>query len=215
VSFSPPAVDPSSRRTWPQLAASCAFLAGGIDILSFVLYHYFVYRYSAHPEWKFFAIGMVIGVAIVVIGVAAAAVALWTVGRRQRAVAPLSAHLGQWSVATYVVAFVLLFILRAQPQLWHARRIGNWVFQLTMIPFTLACGCLGLASRRGADPRRRWASRSLLAMATFEVFSLTWRLAGLPTGQGWPGLLSIDLAVHVAMWALVGAWLLSTTRAGG
>jgi hypothetical protein len=89
-----------------------------------VLYHNFVYRYSAHPEWKFLAIGMVIGVAIAVIGIAAAAVALWTVGRRQRAVAPLSAHLGQWSVATYVVAFVLLFILRAQPQLWPCEK--NW-----------------------------------------------------------------------------------------
>ena len=32
---------------------------------------------------------------------------------------------------------------------------------------------------------------------------------------GWLGLLSIDLAVHVAMWASVGAWLLSATHAGG
>jgi hypothetical protein len=110
---------------------------------------------------------------------------------------------------------VLLFILRTQPQFWYARRIGNWVFQLTMIPFTLACGCLGLASHHSAEPRQRWARRNLLAMAAFEVFSLRWRLAGLPTGQGLLGLLSIDLAVHIAMWASVGAWLLKTDTASG
>ena len=77
-----------------------------------------------------------------------------------------------------------------------------------MIPFTLACGCVGLASRGGADPRQRWASRGLLATATFEVLSLTWRLADLPAGQGWRGLISLELTVHVAMWAAVGVWLL-------
>lgn len=215
------------RRTWWPSAATCAFLASGLEIFSFVLFllqrslvlsplqrSRVIESAGSTPSLGLAHTGVVFAEFIVVfLGVAVEATALWGVGRRQRAVAPISARLGQWAVATYVVS-APLFVLIVLPivgvyGVWSAA-VGNWVFRVALSPLTLAFGCLGWASRGGTGPRQRWANGGLLAVATFGVFSLTWRLFGLPTGQRWLWVGSLDVALRAATWVAVGAWLRST-----
>jgi hypothetical protein len=206
MSMSLPAVE-ASGKTWQSLAAACAFVAGGTEILSFVLFRYF-YRDLVNPDWKFQGTALTISLVIMaVIGLATQAISLWSISRLQRAVTPVSARLGQWFAATYVVASVLLFFH------WYLLGAGKLVSHVSTIAFALACLSLGIAARRGGGPRLRWASGGLVAAATIGLFSLVWRFAGLSTDQGWLGLTLMRLAVDVAMWVAVGVWLLSATRA--
>jgi hypothetical protein len=189
-------------------------VAAGLQILSFGLSQYLVQRPTAALGLTY--MGFMIAAAL--IGIAAQARALWGVGRRQRAVAPVTARLGQWAAATYVVMNGLLFILvTVWPYafgLWPAVSVGH-VFHVALIPLTLAFGCLGWASRGDSGPLQRWASRGLLVVTMFGVFSVSrilFRLFGLPTGQRWLWLALLDVALRAATWAAVGAWLRSGTR---
>lgn len=190
-----------ARRTWWPSAASCAFVAAGLEILSFGLSQSLLQRPPGLTYMGFM-------IAVAMISIAAQARALWGVGRRQRAVAPVSARLGQWAVATYVVVSGLvmsgLFGL-----LIVAGWVGNWVFHVAQIPLTLAFGCLGWASRGDSGPRQRWASGGLLVVTMFGVFSVIRTLFGLPTGQRWLWLAPLHAALGAATWAAVGAWLRS------
>ena len=97
--------------------------------------------------------------------------------------------------------------------LWPAGAVSN-VFHVALIPLTLAFGCLGWASRGDSGPLQRWASRGLLVVTMFGVFSvirILFGLFGLPTGQRWLWLASLAVALRAATWAAVGAWLRSRT----
>jgi hypothetical protein len=200
-----------ASRTWWPSAASCAFVASGLEIVSFGLGLYvraWALSAAAAREQAILPSSLsYLGFTIAVIGVAAQARALWAVGRRQRAVAPVSAHLGQWAVATYVVVSGLLFVMLTVGAfgVWP---VGNWVFRGAEITLTLAFGCLGWASRGGGDsgPRQRWASGGLPALTMFGVFSLIRILFGLPTGQRWLWLKSLHAGLRAGTWAAVGAW---------
>ena len=202
-----------ARRTWWPSAATCAFLASGVEIVSFVLY--LLLRNKAIGSVTY----MVFAGLILVLGVAVEATALWAVGRHQRAVAPVSARLGQWAVAVYVVSLPLAVSMPTLAQIipitlgvgvWPAA-VSKWAFQVAVFPLTLAFGCLGWATHGGTSRSQRWASGGLLAVAAFGVFSVTWRLSGLPTGERWLWVGALDTALRAATWAAVGTWLRSTT----
>jgi len=208
------------RARWPS-AATCAFLASGVEIFSFVLYllqrNKAIGSAASTPSLGFTY--MVFAMLILVLGVTVEATALWVVGRHQRAVAPVSARLGQWAVAVYVASLplavsmpslVLIIPITLGVGVWPAA-VGKWAYQVALIPLTLAFGCLGWATHGGTSRSQRWASGGLLAVATFGVFSVTWRLSGLPTGERWLWVGSLDAALRAATWAAVGAWLRSTT----
>ena len=173
-----------ARRTWWPSAATCAFLASGVEIFSFVLY--LLLRNKAIGSVTY----MVFAVLILVLGVTVEATALWAVGRHQRTVAPVSARLGQWAVAVYVVSLPLavsmptlvLIIPIALGVGVCPAAVSKWAYQVALIPLTLAFGCSGWATHGGTSRSQRWASGSLLVVATFGVFSVTWRLSGLPPG---------------------------------
>jgi hypothetical protein len=204
-----------ARRTWWPSVATCAFLASGVEIFSFVLY--LLLRNKAIGSVTY----MVFAVLILVLGVTVEATALWAVGRHQRTVAPVSARLGQWAVAVYVVSLplavsmptlVLIIPISLGVGVWPAA-VSKWAYQVALILLTLAFGCLGWATHGGTSRSQRWASGSLLAVATFGVVSVTWRLCGLPTptGERWLWVGALDAALRAATWAAVGAWLRSTT----
>ena len=86
-----------AKRTWLPSAASCAFVAACLEIPLFGPFQYLLQRPTAPPGLTY--VGFMIAGAV--IGIAAQARALWGVGRRQQAVALVSARLGQWAVATY------------------------------------------------------------------------------------------------------------------
>lgn len=204
-----------ARRTWWPSAATCAFLAGGVEIFSFVLYllqrNKAIGSAGSTPSLGvtyFVFVGL-----ILVLGVTVEATALWAVGRYQRTVAPVSARLGQWAVAVYVVSMptlVLIIPIALGVGVWPAA-VSKWAYEVALIPLTLAFGCLGWATHGGTSRSQRWASGSLLAVATFGVFSVTWRLSGLPTGERWLWVGALGAALRVATWAAAGAWLRSTT----
>jgi hypothetical protein len=211
-----------ARRTWWPSAATCAFLAGGVEIFSFVLYllqrNKAIWSAGSTPSLAGVTY-LVFAVLILVLGVTAEATALWVVGRHQRAVAPVSARLGQWAVAVYVVCLPLAVSMPTLELIipiafgvgvWPAA-VSKWAYQVALIPLTLAFGCLGWATRGGTSRLQRWASGGLLAVATFGVFSETWRLSGLTTGERWLWVGALDAALRAATWAAVGAWLRSTT----
>jgi hypothetical protein len=221
-------VDPivlHAKRTWWPSAATCAFLASGLDILSFGLSQLeFRLIKSAGSTPSFLTYGVVFTALmfasfelISLFGVAVKATALWAIGRRQRTDGPVSARLGQWAVATYIVANLSLFVptVLMSVEVWPTLsvHIGQffaaniWVFRAVGVPLTLAFGCLGWASRGGDGPRQRWATGGLLALAAFGVFTVSWALFHLPTGQHWLWVLSLHAALSAATWAAVGAWL--------
>ena len=212
----------AKRARWPS-AATCAFLASGVEIFSFVLYllqrNKAIGSAASTPSLGFTY--MVFAMLILVLGVTVEATALWVVGRHQRAVAPVSARLGQWAVAVYVVSLplavsmptlVLIIPISLGVGVWPAA-VSKWAYQVALILLTLAFGCLGWATHGGTSRSQRWASGSLLAVATFGVVSVTWRLCGLPTptGERWLWVGALDAALRAATWAAVGAWLRSTT----
>jgi hypothetical protein len=87
-----------ARRTWWPSAATCAFMASGLEILSFV--QYLPQRNaigSAGSAPSFGATYLLFAVLILVLDVTVEATALWVVGRRRQAVAPVSARLGRWA----------------------------------------------------------------------------------------------------------------------
>jgi hypothetical protein len=213
--------DPTAIRArlirWPS-AATCAFLASGLEIFWSVLSRWQLSRLIESA-------GLVSQLVIVefsyVLAVAVEAVALWGIGRRQQAVAPTSARLGQWAVVTHVVMSVLLVLTPLISALnlgvWSLvlaygaqfLTAGNWAIQVVMIPLTLAFGCLGWASRGGAGRRQQWASSGLLALATFSVLHVVWKLFGLPTGHRSMWLAFLHVALSAATWAAIGVWLRS------
>jgi len=213
--------DPTVLRArlirWPS-AATCAFLASALEIFLSVLFRW---QLSRLIEYAGLVSELVIVEFSYVLVAAVEAVALWGIGRRQRAVAPASARLGQWAVATYVVMSVLLVLILLISALnlgvWSLVAAygaqfftaGNWGFEVAMIPLTLAFGCLGWASRGGDGRRQQWASSGLLALAAFGVLNLTWKLCGLPTGHRWMWLAFLLVALRAATWAAIGAWLRS------
>src|SRR4051812_17942010 len=78
----------SGKRTWWPSAASCAFVASGLEILDFGLWLY-LRAWAATREHAAPVSGLLpIPLVIVVIGIAAQAGALWGIARRQHAVAP-------------------------------------------------------------------------------------------------------------------------------
>jgi hypothetical protein len=210
-----------ARRTWWPSAAACAFLASGVEIFSFVLY--LLQRNKAIGSagstrplgvTYFVFLGL-----ILVLGVTVEATALWAVGRHQRTVAPVSARLGQWAVAVYVVSLplavsmptlVLIIPIALGVGDWPAA-VSKWAYHVALIPLILAFGCLGWATHGGTSRSQRWASGGPLTVATFSVFSVTWRLSGLPTGERWLWVAALDAALRAATWAAVGTWLRSTT----
>lgn len=111
-----PIVTPSRLIRWPS-AATCAFLASGLQVLLFVLsqlasgWGRLLLDGSTYAGLVVVELFFVLFELIFVFGVAVEATALWGVSRRQRTVAPLSAPLGQWVVATHVVMKVSLFVL--------------------------------------------------------------------------------------------------------
>ena len=210
-----------ARRTWWPSAATCAFLASGVEIFSFVLY--LLQRNkaigSAGSTPSLGVTYLVFAVLILVLGVTVEATALWVVGRHRQAVAPVSARLGQWAVAVYVVSLplavsmptlVLIIPITLGVGAWAAA-VSKWAYQVAMISLTLAFGSLGWATHGGTSRSQRWASGGMLAVATFGVFSVTWRVSGLPTGERWVWVGSLDAALRAATWVAVGAWLRSTT----
>lgn len=214
-----------TRRTWWPSASTCAFLASGLEMVSFVFYLWqrtvvqsLVQRNAsgsaagtASLDLNYIAV--VFPALILLIGLAVEATALWGVGRRQRHVAPVSARLGQWAIVAYVVSLPLFMVIMSITTglgVWPAA-VNKGAFQVATSPMTLALACLGWASRGGTSRLQQWASGGLIAVATFGVFSATWRLLGLPTGEGWLWVGWSGVALRVAMWAAVGAWLRSTT----
>lgn len=207
-----------ARRTWWPSAASCAFLASGLEILSFGFWlrTWAAAREHAVPPSGLINIGFTIGLGftIALIGIAAEARALWGVARRQQAIAPVSARLGQWAFATYVVVSVLVYLLMPLGaaafgvRFMRVFRVGN---QVTQILLTLAFGCLGWASRGDSSPRQRWASGALLVVTMFGVFNVIGNLFGLRIWQRSLWLASLQPAVRAAMWAMVGVWLRGVT----
>ena len=205
-----------ARRTgWPS-AASCAFVASGLELLSFGLTRYVLApAIAAVREHAVLPSGPIyLGLAMWVIDMAAQARALWGVARRQQAVSPVTARCGKWAFAAYVVVSGLMYILMPVVLVafgrWSVRvfRVGNGVVETLS---TLAFGCLGWASRSDSGSWQRWASRGLLVVTMFGVFSVIGNLFGLPTGQRWLWLAPLQVAVRAAMWAVVGAWLRSVT----
>src|ERR1039457_1895255 len=106
MSSHPNPIGPHARRTWWPSAATCAFLASGLEIFWLVLSRWQLSRAmkfaGGTPSPDLYA-GLVIDELIGLLGIAIEATALWGVGRRQRAVAPVSVRLGQWAIATHVV----------------------------------------------------------------------------------------------------------------
>jgi hypothetical protein len=204
---------------WPA-AATCAFLASGLEIFLDVLSRWQLSKLIKYAGPVSELVIVELNFSYVLLA-AVEAVALWGIGRRQRAVAPTSARLGQWAVATYVVMSVLLVLILLISVLnlgvWSLASAygaqfllaGNWGFEVVMIPLTLAFGCLGWASRGGTGRRQQWASSGLLALAAFGVLNLTWKLCGLPTGHRWIWLAFLHVALRAATWAAIGAWLRS------
>jgi hypothetical protein len=109
----------------------------------------------------------------------------------------------------YVVVSGLLFGLMTVGIFsgWPAGAVGNRLFQVPLIPLTVAFGCLGWASRGDFGPRQRLASGGLLVVTMFGVFSVIWSLLGLPSGRRWLLLASLHTALRAATWAAVGACL--------
>jgi hypothetical protein len=217
-----------ARSAWWPSAATCAFLASGEEIFSFVLYllqrnkaiGFAGYTLSLGVTYLVFSL-----LILVVLGVTVKATALWAVGRHRQAVAPVSARLGQWAVAVYVLSLplavgmptlVLIIPITLGVGVLPAA-VSKWACQVALIPLTVAIGSLGWATHGGTSRSQRWASGGMLAVATFDVFSVTWRLSGLPTGEGWLWVGSLDAVLIAVTWAAVGVWLRSTTtvfRAG-
>ena len=201
-----------ARRTWWPSAATCAFLASGVEIFSFVMY--LLQRNKAigsAGSTPSLGVTYFVGL-ILVLGVTVQATALWAVGRHQWAVAPVSARLGQWAVAVYVVSLPLAVSMPTLAQIIPITLgVAHQVFQVLLFPLTLAFGCLGWATHGGTSRSQRWASGGLLAVAAFGVFSVTWSLSGLPTGERWLWVAALDAALRAATWAAVGTWLRSTT----
>lgn len=199
------AIGQHERRPWWPSAATCAFLTSGLTILQLVLLQW---------QLNHTYIWVMVGV-LDVFGIAAKATALWDVGRRQRGAMPVSARSGQWAVATYVAVLTAEFVLIVMMIVFGLIGLANvgdidvWqgfimkLYHVGGIPLTLAFGCLGWASRGGTGSQR-WASGDLLALAALGVFSVTWRLFGLPTGRHW---LWLGAALGVPTWAALGAWL--------
>jgi hypothetical protein len=198
-------------------------VASGLEIVSFG----YLYRSKAlasvgsTPYFPSDLLNVLIFV-IGLIGIAAQATALWGVSQRQQAGAPVSVRLGQWAIATYVVTSGVLFSLMAWSDWpnWSVlnrvdaemlARIPAYIFQVALIPLTLAFGCLGWAIHGGTSPRQRWASRGLLVLALLGVFSVTWTLLGLRTGQRWLWWAALRAALRAAAWAMLGVWLRSVT----
>ena len=220
--------DASKRGWWPS-ASTCAFLASGLQIISFALYLWQRSRAikfagsTASFDLAALAIGELMVVFVVWIflfGVAVEATALWGLGWRQRAVAPVIARLGQWTVASYVVATVPVFVLIALMNVGvfgvlktvseHAAHFlvqDKWVFQAALVPLPIALLCLVWASRGAANPAQRWACGGMLAVAILGVFNVTTTLFDLPVRNDGLWLQSLEVAVRAAMWAAVGALL--------
>jgi hypothetical protein len=213
----------SIRIRWPS-AATCAFLAGGLEIFSFALSQWqigAIKSANTRPELLMSDQWVIVGVVLLllfVFGVAAEATALWSVGRRQRSVAPISSRSGQTAVAIYVAVCALTFALVPILGVLQTVSAGGqflasnkWILHAPRIPVTLAFGCLGWASRGASGARQRWAHRSMLAMAALGIFGIV-RLAGpqwlwAPLRSLSPSLAAVDVAARAAAWAVVGAWL--------
>ena len=223
-------VEPRARRTWWPSASTCAFLASGLEILWFALSLFVrsrvvesaVRTFLGLTGWATTALMVVFVVWMLLFSAAVRATALWAIGRRQRAVAPVTARLGQWAVAAYVVVSVPVFVLIVLMSfggfgVWptvsaHAAQLlaqDKWVFQVALFPMTMALACLGLASLGSASPWQRWASGGMLLVAIFGVFNVTTTLFGLPVASQGLWLGSLDVALRAAMWAAVGALLRS------
>src|ERR1035438_2417573 len=147
-----------ARRTWWPSAATCAFMASGIEIFSFVLD--LLQRKAIRSAGSAPSVSvpyLVFAVLILVLGVTLEATALWVVGRHRQALAPISARLGQWAVAVYVVsvplavsmpALVLIIPITLGGGVWPAT-LSKWAYQVAQIPLTLAFGFLGWATQIG------------------------------------------------------------------
>ena len=207
-----------ARRTWWPSAALCAFVSSGLEIVSFGFYLQArleldaMYRSKAIESVGSTPFFLGLTFVITLIGIAAQATALWGVSQRQQAGAPVSVRLGQWAIATYVVVSGVLFLMTVGALNNWVRSVTNPAYIFPVIPLTLAFGCWGWASHGGTSPRQRWASRGLLVLALLGVFSVTWTLLGLRTGQRWLWLVaSLQTALRAAAWAMLGVWLRSVT----
>ena len=216
------------KRFEQPSSATCAFLAAGLEIFSQVLSLMPVARLieltDRSSRFLTFAVSVIsalVTVLIFVCTVAAIAMALRGVGRRQRSRAPISARLGQWAVFAYVAVNVTVFVLLVVTTsgglgVWpsvgkQASQIlvSKWGFQIVAAPLTLAFGCLGFASSGGDTPRQRWAIRALLAAAALGIVSAAGFLWGFPSWYHGPWLRAASVALRAGVWVAVGLWLRS------
>jgi hypothetical protein len=203
-----------AQRTSFLSPAACAFIASGIEILSFAYYRVQRSEMINGADSDIFPLYTSLYVALFVgmLGVAAQARVLWHVGGIQRTVAPFSSRAGRWAVATYVVVGVLgpiLLVMRLLELsgllLVGVDIVGLWLIRVPQYAQTLAFAFLGWASLGSNRPWQRWASSGMLVIGALGILSLIWWLYGLPTGPRW--LAGVHVALRAATWFMMGAWL--------
>lgn len=226
-----------ARRTWWPSAAACAFLASGLEIFGLVLFQLQRSRavevIASTPSLGVAALVtaelmLVFVVWMFLFSVAIELTALWGVGRREQVVAPVTAQLGQWTVAAYVVVSAPVFVLIVLMNVggfgvWptvsaHSAQFLSkdmWVFQVATLLVTGALVCLGLASRSGTGPLPRLAKDFMLLTAIFGVCNVDTTLFGLPFESHGLSLKSLDVVSVVlcaAMWAGVGRMIYAGSK---
>jgi hypothetical protein len=206
-----------ARRTSYLSPAACAFIASGIEILSFAYYRLqrstMIHRADSDifPLYTSLYVALFVGV----LAVAAQARALWHVGGIRRIVAPFSSRAGRWAVATYVVVGVLVPILMAMRLLelfpgllsLGMDTVAQWLIRLPRYAQTLAFAFLGWASLGRTRPWQRWASTGLLVIGALGILSIVSWLLGWPRGPRPMWLSAVHTLMHAATWAAIGAWL--------
>ena len=204
---------PAKHIPYPS-AATCAFLAAAIEILSFGLAMSQRSRIRNAAETDFFLppAWVYVSVALALTGIAAQARALWHVGVIQQTAAPLSARAGRCAVAAYIATGVLVFVVTglALSGTRLILPIGSSIAHWPRIALTAAFACLGWASRGNTSRWQRWASAGLLATGALGILSVAWWLFGFPAPPRW--IAGVHVALRAATWAVVGAWLRTVRR---
>jgi hypothetical protein len=200
-----------AKRTSYFSPAACAFIASGIELLSYGIY--LMQRSgmieSARSSFYFPPPSVFIALLLGLLGLAAQSRALWHVAGIQRAVAPFSARAGRWAVAAYVLVSILVLVVLVV-RLSGVSRVAFWPLHMPRFALTIALLLLGWASRGNTNSWQRWASTGLLAMGALGILSIGWWVFGLPRGPRWVWPAALHVILRAATWAAVGAWLRRT-----
>jgi hypothetical protein len=218
-------------RTWWPSAATWAFLASGLEVLSLALFLWQRSQAAGAGGSKPPLGRAVLAIAelmlafvvwIFLLRVAVEVTALWGAGRRQGAVAPVTARLGQWAVTAYVVLSAPVFVLTVR-SLMNLGGFGvlpevsapaaqplvpvTLIFRFALLPLIVAIVYLGMASRHDAGTRQPWPSGFMLLTALLGVCNVDSTLFALPVASQslWQG--SLDFVLGAGMWAAIGASL--------